>query len=186
MKFREDKGTGYLYCYNPSHPTANKAGKVIEHVFVMTEHIGRLLKPDECVHHINRDKKDNDLTNLRLMTVAEHTLLHHIEDNGYEKQYLNCIQCSKAFTCSTKSSQKCCSESCSRLSSRRFNIDRETLYHLVWTEPTSSVSKTLGISDVAVGKRCKLLNIPKPTRGYWAKIQAGITDILIPELPKED
>ena len=48
------------------------------------------------------------------------------------------------------------------------------------------LSKTLGISDVAVGKRCKLLNIPKPTRGYWAKIQAGITDILIPELPKED
>lgn len=31
MDFKLDKGVGYMYCYNPSHPLANKAGKVYEH-----------------------------------------------------------------------------------------------------------------------------------------------------------
>ena len=37
MEFRVDKGTGYMYSYNPSHYTANKAGKVLQHVFVMAQ-----------------------------------------------------------------------------------------------------------------------------------------------------
>ena len=31
----------------------------------------------------------------------------------------------------------------------------------------------MGISDVAFAKRCKKLNIPRPPRGYWAKIAVG-------------
>lgn len=41
MDFKLDKGVGYMYCYNPSHPLANKAGKVYEHRYVMSLHLGR-------------------------------------------------------------------------------------------------------------------------------------------------
>jgi hypothetical protein len=36
--------------------------------------------------------------------------------------------------------------------------------------PTSKLCKELGVSDVAIGKRCKLLGIDKPPRGYWQKL----------------
>ena len=39
--------------------------------------------------------------------------------------------------------------------------------------PTTQLAAELGISDVALSKRCKKLNVPKPPLGYWAKVAAG-------------
>lgn len=50
---------------------------------------------------------------------------------------------------------------------------REELYERLWSMPTTKVAAELGISDVALAKRCKKLNVPKPTPGYWAKVAAG-------------
>jgi len=52
-------------------------------------------------------------------------------------------------------------------------ISREGLYELVWSKPVVQIAKDFGISDVAVSKICKKLNIPKPGLGYWAKKQFG-------------
>ncbi len=52
-------------------------------------------------------------------------------------------------------------------------LNREDLYEKVWTMPGSKLSEEFGISDVAIAKRCRKLNIPRPPRGYWAKIEAG-------------
>jgi len=54
------------------------------HAVVMEEHIGRPLQPDEVVHHIDRNKHNNDLSNLQLMTRAAHTRLHREEDGNEE------------------------------------------------------------------------------------------------------
>jgi hypothetical protein len=172
MIFKEDKGTGYMYCYNPDHYTANKAGKVLEHVFIMSEAIGRKLKQDECVHHIDRNKKNNDLKNLQLLTISEHTKLHQKEDNGAVINILTCLICGIKFN-SYKDTAKYCSCSCSHKASEKFEITKEDLEYLVWSYPTTEVAKILGVSDVAVSKRCKKLSISKPPRGYWAKIKAG-------------
>ena len=43
------------------------------------ENIGRYLKDNEVVHHINKNKIDNKIENLQLMTRSEHTKLHHLE-----------------------------------------------------------------------------------------------------------
>jgi hypothetical protein len=51
--------------------------------------------------------------------------------------------------------------------------DRERLYEEVWSEPTQKVARKYGISDVALTKVCKQLQVPKPPRGYWAKKDAG-------------
>jgi hypothetical protein len=54
-------------------------------------------------------------------------------------------------------------------------LTREELYERVWSKPATELAAELGISDVALSKRCKKLNVPKPSLGYWARIAAGQT-----------
>lgn len=56
----------------------------------------------------------------------------------------------------------------------RHNVyNREKLYEEVWANPVVNVAVQYGVSDVAIHKICKSLNVPVPPRGYWAKIRAG-------------
>ena len=68
--------SGYVYVYNPTHPHCSSDGYVMEHRLVMENSIGRYLEKDESVHHINRNRKDNRIENLQLMTRSEHAKLH--------------------------------------------------------------------------------------------------------------
>lgn len=43
----------------------------------------------------------------------------------------------------------------------------EELTAMVWNEPSSSLAKILGVSDVAISRHCKRRKISKPPRGYW-------------------
>lgn len=55
-----------------------------------------------------------------------------------------------------------------------YNVyNRETLYREVWNMPVTEVAKRYKVSDVAIHKVCKSLNIPTPPPGYWAKLRAG-------------
>lgn len=60
--------------------------------------------------------------------------------------------------------------------------DRNVLYDEVWKMPVVEVALKYGVSDVAIHKVCKALNVPVPPRGYWAKIRAG-KKVTKPELP---
>ena len=51
-----------------------------QHVILMEEQIGRRLRANEVVHHIDGNRSNNDLNNLALMTRAEHTRLHRREE----------------------------------------------------------------------------------------------------------
>ena len=62
--------------------------------------------------------------------------------------------------------------------------DRERLYEEVWSEPTQKVARRYGISDVALSKVCKQLQVPKPPRGYWARRDAGHHVPRRPKLPR--
>jgi len=61
--------------------------------------------------------------------------------------------------------------------------DRQQLYREVWSEPTRDVASRYGISDVRLAKVCRLLQVPKPPRGYWAKKAAGQPVGRRPKLP---
>jgi len=78
---------GYILKYKPEHKRANHAGYVWEHLLIMEEHIGRPLayygvqhKSNEICHHIDRNKQNNKIENLQLMTLGEHSALHARND----------------------------------------------------------------------------------------------------------
>jgi sRNA-binding carbon storage regulator CsrA len=50
---------------------------------------------------------------------------------------------------------------------------REQLYKAIWSTPCLKLAASLGMSDVALAKTCRRLGIPRPPRGYWAKVEAG-------------
>lgn len=74
-KIRQD---GYIVVYYPDHPCSSDCGYVMEHRLVMESVLGRYLKPKEIVHHINGNKKDNRIENLKLFnSLGEHTSYHY-------------------------------------------------------------------------------------------------------------
>jgi hypothetical protein len=60
------------------------------------------------------------------------------------------------------------------------NVTRKELHQRVWEKPASQLKKEFGVSDVAIAKACKRLEIPKPPRGYWARLAAGQKPPIIP------
>lgn len=56
----------FVYLYKPDHKDSFKNGKILEHVFVMSEYLNRSLTKDEFIIHINGDTKDNRIENLSL------------------------------------------------------------------------------------------------------------------------
>lgn len=68
---------GYVLLLKKGHQMADRNGYILEHRYVMAEHLGRMLTNNEVVHHKNGIKDDNRIENLELMTVAEHTIKHN-------------------------------------------------------------------------------------------------------------
>lgn len=67
---------GYKMIYLPIHPHCDGKGYIREHILVMEKYLGRYLTEDEIVHHIDENKLNNDINNLKLMTKYEHKCYH--------------------------------------------------------------------------------------------------------------
>lgn len=53
------------------------------------------------------------------------------------------------------------------------SVSREELYQLVWAQPMTKVAEQFGVSGSYLARVCALMKVPRPERGYWAKLQVG-------------
>ena len=93
---RLSTSTGYRVIYCPDHPFAWSTGYVYVHRIIAEIKIGRILQPEEKVHHINENKKDNSPENIKILTQSEHSKLH--KTTGIIYVTFNCTFCNKTFS----------------------------------------------------------------------------------------
>jgi len=70
---------GYMTFKRKGHPCADKNGRCQEHHLVMYEHLGRVLKKGETIHHKNGIRNDNRIENLELWH-SGHSSGQRVED----------------------------------------------------------------------------------------------------------
>lgn len=77
----------------PDYPfpeSVSTRGYIREHRMVMELHLGRPLRKDEEIHHINHDSKDNRIENLQVMTRQEH-MAQESADGTFHKRWMPCV-----------------------------------------------------------------------------------------------
>jgi hypothetical protein len=67
----------------------------------------------------------------------------------------------------------------------RIELTRQELYEKVWSISSQKLAKELGISDVALAKWCRKLNVPKPGLGDWRRMETG-KPVKKPKLPQPE
>jgi predicted nucleic acid-binding Zn ribbon protein len=94
------------------------------HRVLMEEHLGRRLRDDEHVHHLNEDKLDNRLENLVVLSQREHQLLHHPPILPTSKP---CVICGAIFVPhkTKRRRQQTCGASCKSILLVRRNRTRK-------------------------------------------------------------
>ena len=182
---------GYIVVEYPDHPKAFDTGTgligVYEHVLICEEEvIDRPLKLGEHVHHLDKNKSNNSPDNLLVLENPMHGKLHAwlnkhniIPTPEYQKRTeLGCIRC-KICERPIRCGDVYCSSECLTIGNRKHKpVTKEELEKMVWEKPTVHIAKDLNVSDVAVGKLCKRLDVEKPPRGYWAKKKAEEDTVL--------
>lgn len=66
-------------------------GKVLEHRYIMEQHLGRPLLHTEEVHHKDENKLNNDLSNLEILTRSQHD--EKKRKYVWTKNYPCCVEC---------------------------------------------------------------------------------------------
>lgn len=103
---------GYVRIRCPQHPKQAK-GEVLLHRLIMENNLGRFLRSNEVVHHLDGNGLNNALENLVLTNTTDHHRLYHRSDPPTRV----CPQCKQRFIVTTHnwhkySTQRYCGSTC--------------------------------------------------------------------------
>lgn len=135
----------YEYALVPEHPNATKNGYVLLHRIVMENHLGRLLEPNEIVHHKDHNKKNNVVENLEVMDSREHNR-QHTSERGRKMVKLKCPRCGTIFVLPlnqthiqkhSKLGCTCCSKRC------RGKLSSQIQHHGLTEELEKAISENI-------------------------------------------
>ena len=177
MKYKVLK-TNYVNGYKvlnipeyPTHTYCGSYGWVYEHIFLMEHELGRQLKDDEHVHHLDGNRGNNRLENLVVLSQAHHLRIH----KWMERSKLDLAPYKKADSCGIcgltlqHKQLKYCSTVCELIvrRSKSNKPSKDELLELTQRLPFTKIGKLFGVSDNAIRKWCKSYDIPtnKQTRG---------------------
>ena len=171
LKVYEDEN-GYDRVYLPSHLRAHQDGLVYVHILQAEKYLGRALKTEEVVHHIDGNKTNNAFTNLMVFATSNmHTKYHHHIDAGSD-----CIlrRIDKVWYCYDVNPDVSVCLLCGREKDKKAVIckscyikkmtahipSRNTLIQDLLSLNFVSIGRKYGVSDNAVRKWCKNYGLP--------------------------
>ncbi len=120
------------------------------------------------LEHKNGINDDNRLENICFLCPNCHSQTETFgSKNKPKKETEKCNSCEKEIS---KGSNGLCGE-CYGKSTRLFDVSKSDLENLIMKNPLTRVGKMFGVSDNAIRKRCKKLNIDMSNirRGCWTK-----------------
>lgn len=150
-----DKKLGYMYFIDKDHPLANSQGKVYYHRHIMSLYINRWISRNEIVHHKDKNKQNNSIENLEILSNIEHSKLH----NKKQKIYL-CIICGKE---SNTKHHKYCSKECYLLDNKsKIKPSKEQLESDIQIiKNWCAIGRKYNVSDNCIRKWARKYNLIK-------------------------
>lgn len=157
---------GYQCFFDIEHPLAHSNGRVYMHRHVASIKIGRWLKDDEHVHHIDENRSNNDPNNLQVMSQSEHSSLHMTNRDYNPNHYRNsnrnyepklkveimCPVCEEVFQQNTPD-QQYCSYNCAHIAFRKTDRpSKEELERLISENSWEGLGRMFNVSGNAVKK----------------------------------
>lgn len=121
------------------------------------------------VDHINNDWSDNRRENVQFMCPNCHGQKTGVDGSKSKR----CVTFSRPICIPAKTKVMADPHWRTRLHPERRKVVRpneDTLRAMVWQTPATILAAQLGVSDVMIGKWCRQYGIPRPSRGYWAKM----------------
>lgn len=170
---------GYRVIYMPDYPGSmgsdNWDGWIYEHRFIAEKSLGRPLKENEVVHHLDGDRANNRVENLLVLESGQHTKLHNwlhsigdsaakaVDENGVnsgkskEREQRVCRVCGIQLQGKQK---KVCSLECRRIYQRKVNWPnakqlQDDINNMSWL----AIGRKYGVSDNAARKWARIYGI---------------------------
>lgn len=129
------------------------------------------------IDHINGDRYDHSEENLRVICPNCHSQTDTYggknAKNKVPKEYKRCPQCNVEIGDKSKKCKPCNSRSPKPYREKIDWPSDEELYSLIWQYSMKELSKSFGVSDKCITKRCIVRNIERPPAGWWASNKSG-------------